>query len=187
MANHVYAHIEIEFENSEDTAKFSQWIKHTPINELITWGERIELCCETMLCNLYPDKEDTRDFYIENLGAKWIYFAEVEQWDTIMYISWTSAWDFPEKLFNKLTEYLQSEYKGFICKCTFEDEGFGFVGAAVSNNTWSDVEYYDPIDELEEYRDEEDFLSDDFYEMIAEQKQSMLQEMINYSNNPIEE
>jgi hypothetical protein len=140
-----------------------------------------------MLQNLYPDKEDTRDYYIENLGAKWIYFDDTERWETTMFISWTTAWDFPEKLFNKLTEYLQSEYKGFICKCTFEDEGFGFVGAAVSNDTWSDIEYYEPIDELVEYRDEEDYLSDDFYEVIGDRKQNMLQEMINYSNNPTED
>jgi len=140
-----------------------------------------------MLQNLYPDKEDTRDYYIENLGAKWIYFDDTERWETAIFISWTSAWDFPEKLFNKLTEYLQSEYKGFLCKCTFEDEGFGFVGAAVSNDTWSDIEYYEPIDELVEYRDEEDYLSDDFYEVVSDRKQNMLQEMINYSNNPTEE
>jgi hypothetical protein len=178
MANHVTSVLEIEFTSAEDAIRFSEWTAHYPIDESITYGERIELCCETMLQNLYPDKEDTRDYYIENLGAKWIYFDDTERWETTMFISWTTAWDFPEKLFNKLTEYLQSEYKGFICKCTFEDEGFGFVGAAVSNDTWSDIEYYEPIDELVEYRDEEDYLSDDFYEVIWQRKDEMLQECL---------
>jgi len=188
MANHVYARIEIEFANLDDITKFSEWIKHDPSNEDITYGERIELCCETMLENLYPNKEDTRDYFLENIGAKWIYFDEVEHWDVVMFIQWTTAWDFPEKLFNKLTEYLQSEYKDFLCKCTFEDEGFGFIGAAVSNDTWSDVEYYEPIDELVEYRSEEDdCLTDDFYEVVSDHKSNMLQEMIDYSNNPTQE
>jgi hypothetical protein len=178
MANHVTSVLEIEFTSAEDALRFSEWTAHYPNDESITYGERIELCCETMLQNLYPDKEDTRDYYIENLGAKWIYFDDTERWETTMFISWTTAWDFPEKLFNKLTEYLQSEYKGFICKCTFEDEGFGFVGAAVSNDTWSDIEYYEPIDELVEYRDEEDYLSDDFYEVIWQRKDEMLQECL---------
>ena len=187
MANHVYTYVEIEFANPDDATKFSEWIKHDPTNEDITYGERIELCCETMLRNLYPTKEDTREYYIDNLGAKWIYFDDVDQWDTTINITWTTAWEFPEKLFNKLTEYLQSEYKDFTCKCTFDDEGYGFIGAAVSNDTWSDVEYYEPIDELVEYRDEDDCLTDDFYEVVGDHKYNMLQEMIAYSKNPTEE
>jgi hypothetical protein len=82
---------------------------------------------------------------------------------------------------------LQSEYKGFTCKCTFEDEGYNFIGAAVATDEWSDVEYYEPIDELVEYRDEDDCLTDDFYEVVGDHKYNMLQEMIAYSKNPTEE
>jgi len=37
MANHVYTHLEIEFANQEDSAKFSKWIGNT-IDENITWS-----------------------------------------------------------------------------------------------------------------------------------------------------
>ena len=70
MANHVYTQLDIEFINQQDTAKFSEWIGHTPPVENTTFGERIETCCNIMLDNLYPDKEDTNAYYIENLGAK---------------------------------------------------------------------------------------------------------------------
>ena len=186
MANHVYTYVEIEFANQEDSAKFSEWIGNT-IDENITYGERIEASCNIMLDNLYPDKEDTREYYLDHLGAKWIYFDDVDQYDTTVNITWTTAWTFPEKLFNKLTEYLQSEYKGFTFKCTFEDEGYSFIGAAVATDEWSDIEYYEPIDELVEYRDEDDCLTDDFYEVVGDHKYNMLQEMIAYSKNPTEE
>ena len=186
MANHVYTQLEIEFENQEDSAKFSEWIGNT-IDENITWTARIEACCNIMLDNLYPDKEDIRAYSIENLGATWIYFYDGDQSETTMNISWSTAWSFPDKLFNKLTEYLQSEYKGFTCTCTFEDEGYNFIGAAVATDEWSDIEYYEPIEELAEYRDEDDCLTDDFYEVVGDHKYNMLQEMIAYSNNPTEE
>ena len=179
MANHVYTQVEIEFANLEDTTKFSEWIGNT-FDEHITYGARIEGCRNIMLDNLYPDKEDTRDYYIENLGAKWIYFDDVDTYDTTVTITWTTAWDFPEKLFNKLTEYLQSEYKGFTFKCTFDDEGYNFIGVAVATNNWLDIEYYEPIDELKEYRDEDGCLTDDFYEVVGDHKYNMLQEMITY-------
>lgn len=186
MANHVYAHLDIEFENHEDVTKFSNWLNYQSTNKDITYGERVELCCNTLLNNLYPDKEDTRVYYIENLGAKWIYFDDVDIYDTTVNITWTTAWDFPEKLFNKLSEYLQSQYKNFTCSCTFEDESFNFIGVAVANEKYLDWEYYEPDNELKEYRDEDDCLTDEFFGIMIDRKDEMLREIhasINITDN----
>jgi hypothetical protein len=177
MANHVYALVEIEFANPKDITKFSEWLGHT-FDENITFGERIEACCNIMLDNLYPDKEDTHEYFIENLGTKWIYFDDVDQSETTMNISWTTAWSFPEKLFNKLTKYLQSEYKDFTCSCTFEDEGFGFVGAIYMNSRGSDsIEYVPSSDELSNSD------SDEFIDDMISKKQDLLDACIDNVNN----
>lgn len=182
MANHVYAYLEIDFKSQDDIESFSEWIDYDPT--ALDYSSKLQTCCDSMLEQLYPDKEDTASYYIDNLGAKWIYFDDVDKSFATFTISWTTAWDFPEKLFNKLTEYLQSNYQDFTMSCTFEDEGFGFVGAAASNNLNSDCEYYYPESELEEYRDEDDCLTDEFYEIIVEQKQVLLNEMLEFIKQP---
>ena len=182
MANHVYTQLDIEFINQQDTAKFSEWIGHTPPVKNTTFGERIETCCNIMLDNLYPDKENTNAYYIENLGAKWIYFDDVDQSETTMHISWTTAWDFPDKLFWKLSDFLRIEYPGAKIQGTFEDEGFGFVGACASNQQSRNIEYFNPDEEFfegAEYKDEDDCFTDDFYNDIISKKQELLDTCIN--------
>lgn len=182
MANHVYAYLEIDFKNQADIEDFSEWIGYS--SSTGNFNLKLQTCCDTMLQQLYPEKEDTAAYYIDNLGAKWIYFDDVDKSVETFTISWTTAWDFPEKLFNKLTDHLQATYTDFTMSCTFEDEGFGFVGAAASNKLNSDCDYYYPESELEEYRDEDDCLTDEFYEIIVAQKQELLNEMLEFIKQP---
>lgn len=179
MANHVYSYFEITFKTEEDCNKFSEWIGLEPRDENITWPTHIEACCNTMMDNLYPEKEDTREWWIDNVGAKWMYFDDVDKSSELsVIISMTSAWDFPDKLFYKLSDFLRKQYQDVTITSTFEDEGFNFIGAAAANQQFRDIEYFHP--DLEEIQDEEGYIPDEFYEEMVEKKDEILNEVLAF-------
>jgi hypothetical protein len=101
--------------------------------------------------------------------------------DTSVYINMTSAWDFPEGLFFKLSDLLRDQFPNAVMQVTFEDEGYNFIGAAASNQEFRDVEYHHPdFDELDEYKDDEDCWSDEFYEEMDERRQMVLDEVLSF-------
>lgn len=175
MANHVYTNFEITFKSEEDCNDFAQLIKFDPTNEDITFGERIEICCNTMMTTLWPENEDTRTWWLDNVGAKWMYFDDVDQVDSTIYIQLTTAWDFPEGLFYKLTDFLRERYQDVTLQSTFEDEGYNFVGAAASNQEFRDIDYHHPdFEELDEYKDEDDCWTEEFYDEMMNIKEELL-------------
>jgi hypothetical protein len=182
MANHVSSYFNINFPSESECTRFAEWIGLSPIDENITWGERTEACCNIMMDNLWEDKEDTRSWWIDNVGAKWMYFDDIAFGDdTSVYINMTSAWDFPEGLFFKLSDLLRDQFPNAVMQVTFEDEGYNFIGAAASNQEFRDVEYHHPdFDELDEYKDDEDCWSDEFYEEMDERRQMVLDEVLSF-------
>jgi hypothetical protein len=190
MANHVYSYFEIEFKTEEDCNNFAEWIGLDPKDENIPWMARIEACCNIMMDNLYPDNEDTRHWWIDNVGAKWMYFDDVDRSsDSSIIISMTTAWDFPEGLFFKLSDFLRERYQGVTMQVTFEDEGYNFVGAAGSNQQFRDVEYHHPdFDELnEEYKNDDDCWTEDFYKEMDNRKQMVLDEVLSFIQQDLSE
>ena len=189
MANHVSSYFNINFASEADCTRFAEWIGLLPHNEHITWGERIEACCNIMMDNLYPDNEDTRQWWIDNVGAKWMYFDDVDRSsDSSIIINMTSAWDFPEGLFFKLSDFLRERYQGVTMQVTFEDEGYNFIGAAASNQEFRDVEYHHPdFDELDEYKDDEDNWTDEYYEEMDSRRQMVLDEVLSFIQQDLSE
>jgi hypothetical protein len=185
MANHVYTNVHIKFATAENCNDFLEWINYTP-NENTTYGEQIELSCNCMLDTLYPDKEESHAYFIDNIGAKWIFFDGIEYNETDVYIDWTSAWSATDKLIDRLGDFLIDRYPGVELRVTYEDEGFAFVGAIFTNSRNSDsIEYVPGSDELEnsEYQDEDNCLSDKFFDDMIVKKQELLDACIDNVNN----
>ncbi len=189
MANHVYSYFEITFKTEEDCNNFAEWIGLDPKDENIAWMARIEACCNIMMDNLYLDKEDTRQWWLDNVGAKWLYFDDVDRsTDSSIIINMTSAWDFPEGLFFRLSDFLREQFPNAIMQVTFEDEGYNFIGAAASNQEFRDVEYHHPdFDELDEYKDDEDNWTDEYYEEMDSRRQMVLDEVLSFIQQDLSE
>ena len=120
MANNVYSYI--SFEGLSDKA-----------SDFLSSIEEISDQTETM-CKIYnipyegestDDVVNTYDWYIENVGAKWISFEDVSEYG----LSTTSAWSPPigfcDALFEKLRS-LDSPYMQLWCR--YDDEMPNFVG-----------------------------------------------------------
>ena len=185
MANHVYTNVHIKFATAENCNDFLEWINYTP-NETITYCERIELSCNRMLDTLYPDKEESHAYFIDNIGAKWIFFDGIEYNDTEVYIDWSSAWSATDKLIDRLGEFLIEQYPNVELEVTYEDEGFGFVGAIYMNSRGSDsIEYVPSSDELSnsEYLDDDDCFNDQLFDEMIAKKQELLDACIDNVNN----
>jgi hypothetical protein len=146
MANHVYSIIEINFANQEDTSRFLEWIgletDPTKYPENSTYMSRVEACSNCLFNNLFHGLPDTREAWIDEVGAKWCYLDDVDASDDTVYLNIVSAWDFPEGLFYKLSDFLREQYPGAKMEGTFEDEGYCFVGACAANQQYRDIEYF---------------------------------------------
>jgi hypothetical protein len=193
MANHVSAYVEIQFKTKEDTTKFLEWLDYEPDPEKrpedTTFFTQIDTCTKCLIGNLYDNLDDTIASWIENVGSKWWYLDDVSHGETDVYLNWTSAWDFPEKLFWKLTDFLRIEFPGAKVEATFEDESFCFIGACASNQQFRDIEYFYPESEFFEdpkYKDEDDHWTDDFYDEMIDKKAELLDEVLSFTEQIID-
>lgn len=193
MANHVYSLLEVKFKTVDDTSRFLKWIgletdpEMQPENS--TYLSRIEACSNCLFESLYEDTEDTREWWIDNIGAKWCYLDDVDSSDDTVYLSLVSAWDFPEGLFFKLSDFLREQYPGAKVEGTFEDEGYCFIGACASNQQFRDIEYFHPDEEYFEdpnYRDEDDCWTDAFFEEMSNKKDELLDEVLSFTEQTID-
>ena len=164
MANHVFTNINIKFETAKDSTKFLEWIAYLPENDM-PYLQKMETCNNCMLDSLYEDKQDSYDYFIENIGAKWISIDDIDHNDNEVDINWTSAWSFADKLFIKLSNHVIEQFPEALLHVTYEDEGFGFVGAAYMSKLGYDLDEYDP---------EIDHDSDEFFDQITDKKQELL-------------
>lgn len=188
MANHVYSIIEINFANQEDTSRFLEWIgfeiNSTKWPENSTYMSRVEACSNNLFESLYDGIEETRKWMYENIGAKWCYLDDIDASDDTVYLNIVSAWDFPEGLFFKLSDFLREQYAGAKMEGTFEDEGYCFVGACAANQQFRDIEYFHPDEEYFEdpnYRDEDGCWTDALFEEMSNKKDELLDEVLSFT------
>jgi hypothetical protein len=188
MANHVYSIIEINFANQEDTSRFLKWIglETDPEKYLenSTYMSRVEACSTHLFNNLFHGLPDTREAWIDEVGAKWCYLDDVDASDDTVYVNIVSAWDFPEGLFYKLSDFLREQYPGAKMEGTFEDEGYCFIGACAANQQYRDIEYFSPDDEYSEdpnYKDEDGCWTDAFFEEMSNKKDELLDEVLSFT------
>ena len=128
MANHVTSFI--TFENLSDGAK--DFLEN--MNE------------ETLLQELYSDHDNSYDWYIDNVGAKWLTFDDIDSAN----ISCTSAWSPPVQFYDKLHEKLvELNSPDAVVWVTYEDEMPNFIGVY---GLGKDTDYEEHLDE-EYYED----------------------------------
>ena len=120
MANNVYTYISFEgisdkasdfltsIEESDDETKKMCRIKDIP-NE----GESTE------------DKVNTYDWYIENIGAKWMYMEDVSEYGLALTSAWSSPIAFCDALFKKLQSL---DSPDILMWCRYDDEMPNFIG-----------------------------------------------------------
>ena len=110
--------------------------------------------------------EDSWNYYVDNVGAKWCNVEEVEA----DYFSGYSAWSPPIQFVQYLHEYLYDHHdKKHSIKMTYEDEFRNFIGVAHYSdgvNTWEEIESADLTEELRkvfgDVVDNEDFWDSEY-------------------------
>ena len=110
--------------------------------------------------------EDSWDYYVNNVGAKWCNVEEVES----HYFRGYSAWSPPIQFVQYLHEYLYDHHdKKHSIKMTYEDEFRNFIGVAHYSggvNTWEEIESADLTEELRkvfgDVVDDEDFWDSEY-------------------------
>lgn len=150
MANHVNSFI--TFENlSEDANNF-----------LNSYSESLG---ETLIEDLYSEYDESRNWYIDNVGAKWLNFEEVDEYNVICTSAWSAPISFYEKLYKKLVELNSPEATLFV---TYEDEMPNFIGAygfgpeGFEYDEYLDEEDYKDTLGMEPYEDDE--FNEDWHE-----------------------
>tara|TARA_B100001063_G_C16734504_1_gene541207 strand:+ start:518 stop:1105 length:588 start_codon:yes stop_codon:yes gene_type:complete len=177
MANHVYFNVTVDG-NEECLKGFSSAMEtHTVKRKLY---DDTEYVCRELLdidkLKFMPegtyDKdgylEDSWNYYINNVGAKWCNVEETEE----DYFSGYSAWSAPIQFVLYLHEYLYDHHdKKHSIKMTYEDEFRNFIGVAHYKGANFDWEELDESNIQEEMRkvfgdvvDKEDFWDGEYDE-----------------------
>ena len=171
MANHVYFNVTVDG-NSECMKGFSSAMEMTSV-ERKHWNSEETYITRELLdidkLKFMPegtyDKdgylEDSWNYYVNNVGAKWCNVEEVEE-DSF---SGYSAWSAPTQFVVYLHEYLYDHHdKNHSIKMTYEDEFRNFIGVAHFHDANYDWEEIDSAELMEELRkvfgdvvDNEDF------------------------------
>ena len=144
-----------------------------------------------------PEMENRRDWFSENVGAKWCYHEDFYNDDSTAEITLTSAWYYPEYLIEHLFKICAEIDEDVEIYGTFEDESYAPVGGFAINKYGFES---DEEDELE-HPDSDDYLDDDgevdydahevaieeFYEEVDETKDLCLQNCLDVLNELKEE
>ena len=177
MANHVYFNVTVDG-NEECLKGFSSAMETHSVKRKLYDGT--EYVCRELLdidkLKFMPegdyDKdgwlEDSWNYYVNNVGAKWCNVEEVGE----NYFCGYSAWSAPIQFVQYLHEYLYDHHdKKHSIKMTYEDEFRNFIGVAHFQDANFDWEELDSGELMEELRkvfgdvvDNEDFWDGEYEE-----------------------
>ena len=144
-----------------------------------------------------PEMENRRDWFSENVGAKWCYHEDFYNDGSTAEIILTSAWYYPEYLIEHLFKICAEIDENVEIYGTFEDESYTPVGGFAINKYGFES---DEEDELE-HPDSDDYLDDDgevdydrydeameeFYDDVYSTKDLCLQNCLDVLNELKEE
>lgn len=135
MANHVYFSIDISCPLTDE-----QWDKSFLVEEVTRkWGdgdpftmnEFVELEKQPFMQSTKPKfdddghLEDSWNWYVNNIGAKWCNVEESYNG----YITGYSAWSAPTVMVDNIAQYISDEFDETVyIKMTYEDEFRNFIG-----------------------------------------------------------
>ena len=117
---------------------------------------------------LYPEhagEDYDREKFTERMGAKWCYVQDFDLSDDEFELTTVSAWDWCRGAFERLHLLLHGVDENVILTCTFEDEGYNFVGGAAIKNV---ADLYEYSDDTLKYPDRDDYESEDEYDSALE-------------------
>lgn len=164
MANHVSTQIKIRC-NAEAQALITQWSSLVELDD----------GCVTKLFGVDRDIANYT-WFIENVGSKWCSISEIYD-DTIFL---TSAWDYPDKFVEWVTENILAVDDTATIEVTFADEMPNFVGYRVLTAVGDrdDVIEFDTIVELTKeqhpHLNDLDEDSDEYFEDLHEHVWSVI-------------
>ena len=152
MANHVYFNVTVDG-NEECLKGFSSAMETHSVKRQLYDGteyvrrELLDIDKLKFMPEGTYDKdgwlEDSWNYYVNNVGAKWCNVEEVGE----HYFSGYSAWSPPVPMLNNLANYLG---EGTILRMTYEDEFRNFIGVAwAEGDGTSDFEELDGEEVLE--------------------------------------
>ena len=144
-----------------------------------------------------PDIQNRRDWFSDNVGAKWCYHEDFYNDGSTAEIILTSAWYYPEYLIEHLFKICAEIDENVEIYGTFEDESYTPVGGFAINKYGFES---DEEDELE-HPDSDDYLDDDgevdydrydeameeFYDDVYSTKDLCLQNCLDVLNELKEE
>ena len=118
---------------------------------------------------LYPEhagEDYDRETFTERMGAKWCYVEWCDLSDDNFELTTISAWDWCRGAFERLHLLLHEVDEDVVLTCTFEDEGYNFVGGAAIKEPG---DLYDYQDDTLSYPNEDDYESEEAYQEACEQ------------------
>ena len=190
MANHVYFSVSLDG-NEEALKGWSSAMELTSVERELYDGtkyvsnELLDIDKLKFMPEGTYDKdgwlEDSWNYYVDNVGAKWCNVEEVEA----DYFSGYSAWSPPIQFVQYLHEYLYDHHdKKHSIKMTYEDEFRNFIGVAHYSdgvNTWEELDSEDIKDLMREIFgdkvDSEDFWEHDVHKTLEGEEVQAIEEL----------
>jgi len=190
MANHVYFSVYLDG-NEEALKGWSSAMELTSVERELYDGtkyvsnELLDIDKLKFMPEGTYDKdgwlEDSWDYYVNNVGAKWCNVEEVGE----VYFSGYSAWSAPIQFVQYLHEYLYDHHdKKHSIKMTYEDEFRNFIGVAHYSdgvNTWEELDSEDIKDLMREVFgdrvDSADFWEHDVHRTLEGEEASAIEEL----------
>lgn len=162
MANHVTSRVEIQC-NEAAQVLVEQWVNAV---------DAMDDADHKMVWNLMENVPDevTYEWTTVNIGTKWCYVEEVYD-NTLVLVS---AWDFPIKFTDWVSEQILAIDEDATITVTYEDDGANFTGYHIytSLGERSDCIDYDDLVRLTEERIAEladlDEDGDEYFDMMQE-------------------
>jgi hypothetical protein len=183
MANHMETYINIK----NGDIKVAEKLK-----EIFTPNEgEYQVDTEDLAKRIFGEdapEEYDRGWYIDNIGAKWVY-SEYDHDDDCeaIHLHLTSAWSVPQGLLERLAKVLYDIKEDCYIYGSYEDESMDPCGAFVYAKDYDDIEDYD--DEYDWDKDEEDdFYREEWHDAIYQLQQDLescyLEYLEDKKNNP---
>ena len=176
MANHVWTRTQVLSDKKEVHEKLYEWF-----GDLNGWNEsHIRGTVEPIFgkYDKYP---------MDAIGPKWILVEDMDDFDTETYITFCSAWSFPEGYMEEFVAVMVALDEDVIVKFTADEESDDFiVGGYGSKNGFKWYEDDSPERPWEEECEEEGLDYDDEIEKFYEEVDGIRDSMVASAEQHIE-
>ena len=177
MANHVWTRTEVLSDKKEVHEKLSEWFC-----DLSGWSE------PHIRGTVEPIFGKYEKYPMDKIGPKWILVEDMDAYDTETYITFCSAWSFPEGYMEEFVKKMVELDEEAVVKFNVEEESDDFlIGGYGSKNGFKWYEDDSPDRPWEEECEEEGLDYDDelnkFYEEVDAIRDSMVTSAENHVEN----